>query len=96
MGIRKSDNHQLFTRTCINQTTIWIVHSLNTFGAWMSHGQTRTHKDHHGLDLGEAITFPLIVYFMSGHGVNTQMAFGPETPKWESQNSQYSRNFEGP
>jgi hypothetical protein len=39
-------------------------------------------------DLGEATTFPLIVYFVPGHMTSTQMAFCPGTPKWESQNSQ--------
>jgi hypothetical protein len=34
-------------RNCTNQTTSWLVHSLNTFGAWMNHRQTRTHKTHH-------------------------------------------------
>jgi hypothetical protein len=55
----------------------------------MNHGQIRTHKTHHGPDLKEATTFfPLIVYFMHGHGISTRMAFCPETPKWEFQNSQ--------
>ncbi len=40
------------------------MHSLNTFGARMSHGLTRTHKTHHGPDLGEATTFPLKMYSM--------------------------------
>jgi len=35
---------------------------LEHFGARTNHGQTRTHKTHHGPDLGEATTFPLIVY----------------------------------
>jgi hypothetical protein len=34
------------------------MHSLSTFGARTSHGQTRTHKTHHSLDLGQATTFP--------------------------------------
>jgi hypothetical protein len=34
-----------------------------------------THKIHHGSDLGEATTFPLIIYFMLGHGTSTQMSF---------------------
>jgi hypothetical protein len=46
------------------------------------------HKTHHGPDLGEATTFPFIIYFMHGHETNTQMTFCPRTPKWESQNSQ--------
>jgi hypothetical protein len=58
------------------------MRTWNTFGARMSHGQTRTHKIHHGLNLGEATTFPFIVYFMPGHGTNTQISFYLETPKW--------------
>jgi hypothetical protein len=42
----------------------------NTFGVNMSHGQTQTHKTHHGPNLGETTTFPLIVYFMVGHETN--------------------------
>ncbi len=49
------------TQTCTNETTSWLVCSWNTFGAWMNHGQTRTHR---GLDLGETTTFPLIVFSM--------------------------------
>jgi hypothetical protein len=36
---------------------------------------TDFHKTHHSLDLGEATTFPLIVYSMPGHGTSTQMSF---------------------
>jgi hypothetical protein len=61
------------------------MHSWSTFGARMNHGQTQTHKIHHGRDLGEATTFPLIVFFVPNHGANTQMSFCPGTPKLESQ-----------
>ncbi len=60
------------------------MHSLNIFGARTSHGQTWIHKTHHGLNLEEATTFFLIVYFVLGHGTNTQMSFclgSPEIPK---------------
>jgi hypothetical protein len=30
----------------------------------MNHGQTLIHKIHHGPDLGDTITFPLIVYYV--------------------------------
>jgi hypothetical protein len=72
--------------------------SWNTFGARTSHVQTDTHKSHHGPDLGEATTFPLIAYFVPDHGTNTQMSFCDETPKWESRNSQNwdSRDFGSP
>jgi hypothetical protein len=60
------------------------VHNWSTFGERTSHGQTQIHKTHHGLDLGEAISFPIIVFSMLGHETSTQMSFCPETPKLES------------
>ncbi len=60
------------------------MHNYNTFGAKTSHKETRTHKIHHSPDLEEATTFPLIVYFVPGHGIDTQMSFCLETLKWES------------
>jgi hypothetical protein len=74
------------------------MHSLNTFGVKTSHGQIRTHKTHHNLDLGEATTFFLIVYSMPLHEAYIQMAFYPGTPKWEFQYSHTSEshNFECP
>ncbi len=81
MRTKKNNKHQLLTRTCTNQTISWLVHNLSAFGAWMNRGQTWTHKIHHNLDLGEATTFPLIIYSMPSHGTNTQMSFCPRTPK---------------
>jgi hypothetical protein len=63
------------TRICTNQTTRWLVHCLSTFGVRKSHGQPWTHKTHHDLDLGEATTFPFIVYSAALHGGHIQMAF---------------------
>ncbi len=68
---------QLFTRTCTNQTTSWLVHSWSTFGARTNHGHTQTHKTHHSSDFKEAITFPIIVLFVPSHGAYTQMSFCP-------------------
>jgi len=72
--------------------------SWGIFGAQINYEQTQTHKTHHGLNLGEATTFPLIVYSVRGHGTSTQMSFCLETLKWESQNSQNLdlREFGGP
>ncbi len=80
-----------------NQTS-WLMHNCSTFSVKMSHGRPWTHKTHHGPDSKEATTFPLIVYFVPSHWTNTQMAFCPRTPKWESRNSQSwdSYNFGGP
>jgi hypothetical protein len=87
MRLGRMRNNQSLTWTCTNQTTSWLVHNWNTFGARMSHGQIETHKIHHGPNSGETITFPFIVHFVLGHGISTQMTFCSRTPKWESQNS---------
>jgi hypothetical protein len=47
----------------------------------MNHKHTQTHKVHHGPNLGEATTFPLIVFFVISHGGYIQMSFFPKTPK---------------
>jgi hypothetical protein len=86
MGTKKSDKHVNYSHRPA-QTTSWLVRSWNTFDAHMNHGQTPTHKIHHSLDLGEAITFPLIIFFVHGHKASTQMSFCPKTPKLEFQNS---------
>jgi hypothetical protein len=56
------------------------MRSLIIFGARTSHGQTWIHKIHHGPDLGEATTFPFIIYSMPLHEAHIQMAFCPRTP----------------
>ncbi len=53
---------------------------------WDEPRATWTHKTHHGPDLGEATTFPLIVYSVTLHGAHIQMAIFPGTPKWEFRN----------
>jgi hypothetical protein len=55
----------------------WLVHSWSTFGARMNHEQPRTHKTHHGPNLGESTTFPLIIYFVVLHKDHIQMVFVP-------------------
>ncbi len=47
---------------------------------------TLTHKIHHGLDSGEATTFPHIVFSAPLHRGYIQMALFPGTPKLESRN----------
>jgi hypothetical protein len=51
------------------------MHSLNIFGARTSQWQTWIHKTHHGPDLGEATTFPLIIYAVPLQEARIQMAF---------------------
>jgi hypothetical protein len=74
---------QLFTQTYTNQITSWLVRNWNTFGVETNHEHTRTHKTHHGPDLGEATTFPLIVFFVISHGGYIQMSFCLGTFKLE-------------
>jgi hypothetical protein len=73
---------QLVKRTRnVKLELIWLVHSWSNFDAQTNHGQTRIHKTHHSLDLEEATTFPLIVFFVLGHEIIIQMSFCPRTPK---------------
>ncbi len=97
MKLKKMTSNQSLTWTCTNQTTSWLMQSLNIFNAKIHHKQIRIHKTHHGPDLREATTFPVIVDSVLGHRTSTQMAFCPRTPKWESRNSQSwnIRNFGG-
>jgi hypothetical protein len=72
------------------------MHNQNTFGAWTSHAQTRTHKTQHDLSLGEATTFLLTVYFVFGHGAITQMSFclgNPKIPKVRTPTTLQGHNF---
>ncbi len=87
-GLRRLISNSIIHTNQTNQTKSWLVHSWNTFGARMNHEQTQTHKTHHDSNLGEATTFPLIVFSVLGHKANTQMSFCLGTPKWESRNSQ--------
>jgi hypothetical protein len=63
----------------------------------MNHEQTQLHNIHHGPDLGEATTFPFIVYYVFAHWTGIQMALCLKTPKWEFANFQNwdSHNFVG-
>jgi hypothetical protein len=66
------------------QTTKWLVHILGH--PWVLGQATGTldHKTHHGPDLGEATTFPHIVFSATLRGDYIQMALFPGTPKLES------------
>ncbi len=48
---------------------------------------TRIYKTHHGPDLGEAATFPFIVFSAPLHGGHIQMTFCPEIPNFHNQDS---------
>ncbi len=81
--LRRVKSKLVFTRICTNQLTNWLMHSWNIFGAQMNHMHTQTHKIHHGLDMGEATTFPLIVFYVIRYGGYIQMSFCPRgVPKF--------------
>jgi len=61
--------------------TNWLICGWSTFGAWMNHEYTWTHKTHCDLNLKEATTFSLIVLFVINHMGYIQMSFCPKTPK---------------
>ncbi len=66
--------------------TSWLKLILHPLGVGTSHGQPWTHLTHHGSDLGEAITFPHIVFSTALRRGYIQMALFPRTPKLESRN----------
>jgi hypothetical protein len=51
-----------------------------------SHGLTQTHMTHHSPDLGEATTFPLIVFSAVLRRGYIQVVLYPGTPKLKSRN----------
>jgi hypothetical protein len=99
MGLGRNDKQLIHSlESAQTKQTCWLVLSLNIFGARMRHEQPRIHKIHHGPKLGEATTFPLIVFSTSLHGGHIQMAFCLGNPNLESRNSHSwdSCNFGGP
>jgi hypothetical protein len=57
------------------------MRSWNTFGAQMNHGHTWIHKIRHDLNLKEATTFLLIIFFVISHMGCIQMPFRLGIPK---------------
>jgi hypothetical protein len=86
-GTRKSDKLLInLSQICIQPTPSWLVHILEHLGVKINHGRLWTHKTHHGSDLGEATTFPYIVFSAPLHGTYIRIALYPGTPKEEIRN----------
>jgi len=64
------------------QPTSWLELIIHIFNVGTSHEQPWTHLTVHGLDSGEAITFPHIVFSTSLHRTCIRMALFPKTPMW--------------
>jgi hypothetical protein len=54
------------------------MHNWNTLGAWMSHEHTQIHKTCHNSNLGEATTFPLIIFSMIGQKATPKCHFSQD------------------
>jgi hypothetical protein len=69
-----------------NKPPTWLVHIPGH--PWVLGQATGTldQETHHGPDLGEATTFPHIVFSATPRRDYIQMALFPETPKLESRN----------
>ncbi len=77
MGITMNDKHVNYSHgpaQTKQQVSKCIVRTRT------DHEQTQTHKIHHSPDLGEANTFPLMVFSVPGHKAYTQMSFCTEAP----------------
>jgi hypothetical protein len=79
----------LVIRSCIkNQPTSWLVHLRNHSWCWDKPRDkpwaTWTHLTHHGLNSGEATTFPHIIFSALLCRTHIRMALYLGTPKVES------------
>jgi hypothetical protein len=81
MGLGRMTSTYSLTRTYTKPTNKWLVHCCSTFGVRTNHMQIQIHKIHHSSDLGEATTFPLIIYSAPFHEAHIQMTFCPESPE---------------
>ncbi len=74
MGLGRVDKLHSLTRACMEPHKV-VRTQLEHIWCQDEPRATRTHKTHHRPDLGEATTFPLIVYSAPLHGAYIQMAF---------------------
>ncbi len=82
-----SEEIKLFGHESTSKTnTSWLELILHAFGVGTSHGLTRTHMTHHGLDLGGVTTILPIVFSVLLRRAHTQVVVCPRTPKVESRN----------
>jgi len=76
-----------------NKPPTWLVHIPGHLWVLGQATGTLDHKTHHGLDSGEATTFPHIVFFAMLRGGYIQMAFFPGTPKFPKLSRNYPRTL---
>ncbi len=77
-GIRLGRDQAIWSRTCIQiQHGLVKSHCVGT-----SHGLTRTHMTHHGLDSGEATTFPFQYSLQLCAEATSKWLFFPGLSRW--------------
>jgi hypothetical protein len=88
MGTRTNDKWVNYSHgfAQTKQQVGWCI--LWTFFGAHTYTHTRNHKTHHGPNLGEATTFPFIIFSMIFHGGYTQMSFFSRLLSWKSWNFQ--------
>jgi hypothetical protein len=74
-GTIKGTNVITLQNDCDSFLVIFHFSYERIFNAWTNHIHTWTHKTHHSPNLGEAITFPLIMFYVTCHEGYIQMAF---------------------
>jgi len=86
MGLGRIDKLIHSHRTAHNPHKV-VSAKLEHLWCWDKPRATRTHKIHHGPDLGEATTFPLILFSATLRGDYIQMALFPGTPRTPARES---------
>jgi len=79
MGLGQATSGSIIHMNLHKPNNKLLMQNWSTFSARTNHEQTQTHKTHHDPNLGEATTFPFIVYNVFGHETNAQMSFCPKT-----------------
>ncbi len=87
-GLDQEEGQALLNYSYLHQSNQQVgqIPFGSTCNARTSHGRPWTHMTHHGLDSGEATTFPHIVFFALLRRTYIRMALFPRTPKEESRN----------
>jgi len=97
-GLGQVTNRSIIHNNLRKPNNIWLVCGWSTFGAWTNHEHTRTHKTHHGLDLGKPPTSPLYYSPCLAMGLTPKCHFVLGFSSWMSRNSRNwdSYNFGSP
>jgi hypothetical protein len=74
-GLKQMTNRSIIHTNMHKPNNKLVNVSWNTFGERTNHKHTQTHKIHHSPDLGEAITFPFILFYVISHRATSKCHF---------------------